>query len=91
MGNEANTRSFKKNFKSKNSNIQIFGFWGQLKPTRIPQDIRKVNDIITQDTDDFDVLALPWQMYLDFPWLRNDWKRLANPASELIDKPMISR
>jgi hypothetical protein len=65
------------------------GFWGQLKPTDYPKDWYEVNDFLNQDKQDFNVLFLPWHEYMDFKWLPNTEKRLANPASVFFDKPVI--
>lgn len=65
------------------------GFWGQLKPTDYPRDWYEVNDFLNQDEQDFKVLFLPWHAYMDFKWLPNAQKRLANPASIFFDKPVI--
>lgn len=65
------------------------GFWGQLKPTDYPKDWYEVNDFLNQDEQDFKVLFLPWHAYMDFKWLPNAQKRLANPASVFFDKPVI--
>ncbi len=65
------------------------GFWGQLKPTDYPKDWYEVNDFLNQDKQDFNILFLPWHAYMDFKWLPNSQKRLANPASVFFDKPVI--
>jgi len=45
------------------------GFWGQLKPTDYPKDWYEVNEFLNQDNQDFNVLFLPWHLYMDFKWL----------------------
>lgn len=65
------------------------GFWGQLKPTDYPGDWYETNDLLNNDTQDFNVLFLPWHQYMDFTWIPNSQKRIANPASNFFDKPVI--
>ncbi len=65
------------------------GFWGQLKPTDYPEDWYEVNDFLNNDAQDFNVLFLPWHQYMDFKWIPNAQKRIANPASNFFDKPVI--
>lgn len=67
----------------------MFGFHGQLKPTDYPQEWYEVNDHLNEDEDDFNVLILPWHMYMDYSWLPNKDKRLMNPAQRFFDKPAI--
>jgi hypothetical protein len=65
------------------------GFWGQLKTTDYPKDWYGVNDYLNQDKQDYNVLFLPWHLYMDFKWLPGGQKRIANPASIFFDKPVI--
>lgn len=67
-----------------------FGFHGQLGVTDYPQQWYDVNNYLNQDKDDFNVLFLPWHMYMDFGWLPNKDKRLGNPAQQFFDKPVIA-
>jgi hypothetical protein len=71
-------------------NFTQFGFWGQLQPTDYPADWYKANEILNADNQDFNVLFLPWHMYMDFRFIPNQDKRIANPASVFFDKPIIS-
>ena len=68
----------------------IFGSWGQLKATDYPAEWHEVNDYLNQDDDDFNVLFLPWHQYMDYSWLPNTNKRLASPARQFFNKPIIS-
>ena len=70
--------------------LPIFGVWGQVKPTDYPEDWHTVRSILDDDPDDFSVLVLPWHMYMDFDWLPNRWKNLANPAPSFFSQPVIS-
>lgn len=67
----------------------MFGFHGQLKATDYPQEWYQVNDYLKLDEDDFNVLFLPWHMYMDYSWLPNKDKRLGNPAQQFFDKLVI--
>ena len=68
----------------------MFGFYKQLEVTDYPQEWYEVNDYLNQDTDAFNVLFLPWHLYMDFSWLPNSDKRLANPAQLFFDKSVIA-
>jgi len=71
------------------SYTMLFGFHGWLKPVDYPRDWYEVNDFLNNDTDDFNVLFLPWHMYMDFKWVPNADKRIGNPSSSFFDKPVI--
>jgi len=64
-------------------------FWGQLEPTDYPGDWYEVNELLNRDPQDYNVLFLPWHHYMDFKWIPNSQKRIANPASSFFDKPVI--
>ncbi|MDP2948059.1 MAG: hypothetical protein Q8P22_00785 [Chloroflexota bacterium] len=70
--------------------LPMFGTWGQLKTTEYPTDWQEARKMLDNDSSDFNVLVLPWHMYLDFPWLPNRWKRMANPAPSYFSQPTIS-
>jgi hypothetical protein len=68
----------------------IFGFYGQLGVTDYPQAWYEVNDYLKRDSNDNNVLFLPWHMYMDFSWLPDTDKRLLNPSPQFFDKPVIA-
>ncbi len=64
------------------------GFWGQLKPVFYPESWSKVNNIITQDKNDYIVIFFPWHQYARF---RFNGNRIAvNPAEYYFSKPVLS-
>ncbi len=65
------------------------GFWGQMNTTDYPDDWYQVNELLNRDDEDFNVLFLPWHAYMDFKWIPNTQKRIANPASGFFEKPVI--
>ena len=68
----------------------MFGsFWGQLHTIDYPKDWYEVNNLLNQDKEDFNVLFLPWHGYLDFRFIPNQDKRIANPSKAFFDKPII--
>jgi hypothetical protein len=71
-------------------NFTQFGFWGQLQPTDYPADWYEANEILNADNQDFNILFLPWHKYMDFRFVPNQDKRIANPAPSFFDKPIIS-
>jgi hypothetical protein len=68
----------------------MFGFHGQLGVTDYPEEWYEVNDYLNQDNGDFNVLFLPWHMYMDFSWLPNTDKRLLNPSQQFFSKPVMA-
>ena len=70
--------------------LPLFGLWGQMPSTTYPADWTKVRAMIDEDKSDFNILVLPWHMYLEFPWLQNRSKRLANPASNFFSQPTLT-
>jgi hypothetical protein len=64
-------------------------FWGQIKSTDYPKDWYETNEFLNQDKQDFNVLFLPWHLYMDFHWVPNTNKRIVNPASSFFNKPVI--
>ncbi len=66
------------------------GFAGQIKSADYPADWYEVNDFLNNDSQDFKVLFLPWHQYMDFHWVPNRDKRIANPAQNFFDKEVIS-
>ena len=70
--------------------LPLFGLWGQMPSTTYPADWTKVRAMMDEDKSDFNVLVLPWHMYLEFPWLENRSKRLANPASNFFTQPTLT-
>ena len=70
--------------------LPIFGAWGQLRPAHFPEDWHQTRAILDSDRSDYNVLVLPWHMYMQFPWLPASSKQLANPASNFFSQPVIS-
>ncbi len=66
------------------------GFAGQIKPTDFPKDWYEIKVFLDKDKDDFRVLFFPWHLYMDFHWVPNKDKRIANPAPLFFDKEVIS-
>jgi len=65
------------------------GFWNQIKPTDLPKDWYEVNEFLNEDSDDFNVIFLPWHGYIDYDWLPQTSKRTRNFADWFFDKPVI--
>jgi len=72
------------------SYTMLFGFNGWLRSIDYPKDWYEVNDFLNNDKEDFKVLFLPWHLYMDFKWIENSDKRIANPAPSFFNKPIIS-
>lgn len=65
------------------------GFAGQIKSTNYPNDWYEINQLLNNDSQDFKVLFFPWHGYMDFRWVNNTDKRIANPARKFFDKETI--
>ena len=66
------------------------GFNTEIKPCDFPEDWYEVKKLIESDKEDFKVLFLPWHLYMDFKWVCNKDKRIANPAPSFFSKDVIS-
>ncbi len=66
------------------------GFAEQIKPTDYPSDWYEINNFLNEDEQDFKVLFFPWHGYMDFKWVNNTDKRIANPARHFFDKEVIA-
>ena len=66
------------------------GFAGQLKAADYPDDWYEVNELLSKDERDFNVLFFPWHQYMNFHWVPNKDKRIGNPAQNFFDKEIIT-
>ena len=66
--------------------IETWGFAGQMKPTNYPADWNAINRQLNSDKSNFQVLFLPWHMYLSFNFTNGV---IFNPASSFFNKPTI--
>ncbi len=69
--------------------LPMFGSYGQLRAVYPPQDWAEVNEYLKSDPGDFNVLFLPWHLYMDFTWLPNRDKRLTSLGERFFSKPII--
>ena len=68
----------------------MFGsFWGQLHPSDYPRDWYNLNTQLKREEQDFNILFLPWHGYMDFKFVKNQDKRIANPAKSFFNKNII--
>jgi hypothetical protein len=70
--------------------LPIFGTLGQLKVTEFPEDWQTVRSLLGDDEGDYNVLVLPWHMYMPIPWLPNRWKNVANPSATFFGQSAIA-
>src|SRR5665213_2349614 len=66
--------------------IELWGVGGQMKPTNYPSDWYAVNSQLNSDKSNFQVLFLPWHMYLSFNFTNGV---IFNPASSFFNKSTI--
>lgn len=64
----------------------LWGFNHQLMPVSYPSDWYLVNRRLRADPDNFQVLFLPWHLYMNFGFAG---RIIANPAPAFFDKPII--
>lgn len=67
--------------------VMFGGFDGQLVPRQYPADWYTVNDQLSRDDDTFQVLFLPWHLYMRYQFAG---RVIAHPGSGFFDKPIIS-
>lgn len=64
----------------------FWGFGGQLQPRHYPAGWFAVNETLNRDKDNFQVLFLPWHLYMRFNFAD---RIIANPAEDFFNKPTI--
>ena len=64
----------------------MIGFHDQLIPMDYPSGWYEANEYLNTSEDDFNVLVLPWHMYISYAWSE---RRIVNPANRFFDKPVI--
>lgn len=69
------------------SSIMLWGFGGQLAAVNYPDGWYAANARLDADRTDFQVLFLPWHMYMYFGFAG---RLILNPSSQFFDKPIIS-
>jgi hypothetical protein len=65
------------------------GFAGQIMPTDYPSDWYETRNFLNEDNQDYKILFFPWHLYMDFGWVNNKNKRIANPAKFFFGKEVI--
>lgn len=65
------------------------GFAGQVKSTDYPQEWYEVNAFLKENAGDSQLLFLPWHQYMEFSWVPNIDKKIANPASVFFTNSVI--
>ncbi len=63
------------------------GFFGQLDSVSYPDEYYAAEKFFNADADDFNILVLPWHLYMDYSWYPK--QRIVNPARFLFSKPVI--
>jgi hypothetical protein len=67
--------------------VMFRGFDGQLVPRHYPTDWYAMNERLNQDRDDFQVLFLPWHLYMRYQFAG---RVIAHPGSGFFDKPLVT-
>lgn len=65
----------------------FWGFSGQLSPRQYPADWYQMNTLLNQDATNFQVLSLPWHLYMHYPFAG---RVIVNPSDKFFDKPTIT-
>jgi hypothetical protein len=66
--------------------VMFRGFDGQLTPRHYPADWFAVNERLNADKDDYQVLFLPWHLYMRYQFAG---RVIANPGDDFFDKPLL--
>jgi hypothetical protein len=67
--------------------VMFGGFDGQLVPRQYPDDWHVVNEQLNRDHDTFEVLFLPWHLYMRYQFAG---RVIAHPGNSFFDKPMLT-
>jgi len=65
------------------------GFAGQVKSTDYPQEWYEVNAFLEENAGDSQLLFLLWHQYMEFSWVPNRDKKIADPASVFFTNSVI--
>ncbi|MBC7942952.1 hypothetical protein H7X68_00410 [Candidatus Saccharibacteria bacterium] len=66
--------------------VMFRGFDGQLTPRQYPTDWYKINDQLNKDNGSYQVLSLPWHLYMPYQFAG---RLIANPADSFFDRPLL--
>jgi hypothetical protein len=66
--------------------VMFRGFDGQLVPRHYPADWYTINQRLNKDSGTYQVLFLPWHMYMSFQFAG---RVIANPGNGFFDKPLL--
>lgn len=66
----------------------LFTLSDSLKPTDYPQDWYRVKQIVDGSDQDYNILFLPWHLYMSYDWLETKGA-VANPADAFFRKNVI--
>lgn len=67
--------------------VMFGGFDGQLVPRQYPDDWHAINEQLNNDHDTFEVLFLPWHLYMRYQFAG---RVIAHPGNGFFDKPMLT-
>ena len=68
----------------------LVGAAGQMGTTDFPREWHEVREVFEGDQDDYQILFLPWHMYIGFGWLPNDDKTLASQGLSFFGTKVIT-
>ena len=66
---------------------QVTGRDRELRPASFPDSWQAANELLSRDSDDFQVLVLPWHQYLGLQFLEG--RVVSNPARVFFEVPLI--
>lgn len=66
--------------------VMFRGFDGQLVPRQYPTDWYAVNEQLNEDTDTYQVLFLPWHLYMSYQFAG---RLIASPGDSFFDRPLL--
>jgi hypothetical protein len=68
----------------------MFGFHNQLQPTDYPADWYEIKEYLGEDEEDFNILFLPWHLYMDYSWIPQPVQRAGNVPPAFFGQSVIS-
>lgn len=67
----------------------LLGFGGRLQPVSYPDDWQLAQDVLDREAGESSILLLPWNTYMEYPWLPNEEKSARTLAKAYFSQSLI--
>lgn len=67
----------------------LLGFGGRLQPVSYPDDWQQAQDVLDREAGESSILLLPWNTYMEYPWLPNEEKSARTLAKAYFSQSLI--